>query len=83
MTRHYKRKPGATAYTVTPEETLATAHESLKKTQRDVCKDFNLTRSVLQRYLKKMDVGDDHRGQTVLSLEMEKSIVRHLTHVSE
>ncbi|KAK3774888.1 hypothetical protein RRG08_007247 [Elysia crispata] len=88
MPHTYKRKPGSKPYTVTPEATLQQAHKRIRNgtSQRDVCKDFGLTRSVLQRYLKKMDAGEEHRapgGQTVLSLELEQSIVRHLSHLSD
>ena len=90
MPRTYKKKPGSSSrpYTVTSTETLERAYESVRggKSQRVVCKDFNLTRSVLQRYLDKRDVGERRLppgGQTIISHEMEQKIVNHLVHVSE
>ncbi|KAK3758354.1 hypothetical protein RRG08_004175 [Elysia crispata] len=56
------------------------------RSQRDTGWDFDLTCSVLQRFFKKRDVGEESRnpeGQTILYLETEKSIVCHLAHLSD
>ncbi|RUS91307.1 hypothetical protein EGW08_000921 [Elysia chlorotica] len=88
MPRKYKPKPGARPYNSAPSTSVAQAIDDYKNgglSQREVCQKYGIPRSSFQNHLK-VDQGEravkKPGGQTILSSEMEDSLVQHLIHLS-
>ena len=87
MPRQHNRKPDSKPYNVVSAEKLDEAYQALDKmSQREVSTKFNITRSVLQRYVNNRENGRIHRtpgGQMVFTAWEEQLFVSHLVRVSE